>query len=372
MSRIEFSAESHRRSTHFASVGRGLAICAALSMVFGLTVVVACLGSDKGPPISFPQMMDFVLIEVRMNFFVLAPMMMVVTALHPALPRNALPRWMALAGLVALAGACGILVFLSGGLLIGGLNLTWNAALSPEWLPSVVARIFQFSLLFVCVREYEHRSLLASDALQDATLRQLKLKGELAASRLRTLQAQIEPHFLFNTLANARRLLRTDRAAARDMLEDLSRYLEEALPKLRDDDSTLGRELELVRAYLAVHHVRMGARLQYDITAPETLAHVNMPPLVLLTLVENALKHGLQQLVEGGAINVNASHADGKLTLTVADNGCGMGSAIGSGLGLANIRARLSEMYGSAASLSLRVNEPRGVVVVVMLPLAAQ
>ena len=367
MNPTDFSAESPRWPTTAASISRGLTICAALAVAFGAMTLVAGLGKGPAPPLT--QILDWVLIEMRMNFYILATMMLIVLALHPLLPRNAAPRWFALAGLVAITGVCGFLVFLSGGFRIGWLNLAWNATqYAPAWLPTVFAQNVQFSLLFVCVREYERRSQLASEELQTATVRQLKLKGELAASRLAMLQAQIEPHFLFNTLANARRLLHTDRAAAREMIGDLSRYLEVALPKLRDDDSTLGSELELVRAYLSVHRVRMGERLRYDIAIPDSLVCLATPPLVLLTLVENALKHGLQQLVEGGTISVSAKREDGKLKLTVADNGCGMGNDIGSGLGLANIRARLREMYGSAASLSLQVNQPRGVVAVVTLP----
>ena len=152
------------------------------------------------------------------------------------------------------------------------------------------------------------------------------------------------------------------------MLADLLRYLEEALPALRDENSTLGREAGLVRAYLAVHQVRMGARLRTEFDIPAALFDRPVPPMVLLTLVENALKHGLQPMVDGGSVQVAARTEGGRLALTVADTGRGMGSGSGHGTGLANLRARLKAMYGAAASLSLAVNEPRGVVVTVTLP----
>ncbi len=220
----------------------------------------------------------------------------------------------------------------------------------------------------VAAHSFAHRSQAASHALHDAEVQRMALSRELDTARLQLLQAQVEPHFLFNALANVRRLLRTDAAAARTLLADLLRYLQEALPALRDEHTTLGREAELVRAFLAVHLVRMGARLQTRIDVPAALAGLSVPPMVVLTLVENALKHGLQPLVEGGQIHIAATATNGSLTLTVADTGQGMGSGSGGGTGLANVRARLKAMYGSAASLALAVNEPRGVVATVVLP----
>jgi LytS/YehU family sensor histidine kinase len=215
---------------------------------------------------------------------------------------------------------------------------------------------------------FAQRGQAASHALHDAEVRRMALARELDTARLQLLQAQVEPHFLFNALANVRRLLRTDAGAASTLLADLLRYLQEALPALRDEHSTLGREAELVRAFLAVHQVRMGARLRTRIHVPPDLVGHSLPPMILLTLVENALKHGLQPRVEGGDVHIHASAAHGLLTLTVADTGQGMGSGSGAGTGLANVRARLKAMYGGAASLSLAVNEPRGVVATVVLP----
>lgn len=235
-------------------------------------------------------------------------------------------------------------------------------------LAELLAWNLSFSALLVLAHHFAERSRDAAIALGDAELRRLGLERELDSARLQLLQAQSEPHFLFNALANVRRLMRTDAPAARTLLTDLLRYLEEALPQLRDEHTTLGREAGLVRAYLAVHQVRMGARLASYIDIPDALAGRSVPPMVLLTLVENALKHGLQPLVEGGTVRVSARLEPGRLVLTVADDGQGMGSGSGHGTGLANLRARLRQTYGPAASLSLAVNEPRGVVVTVTLP----
>jgi signal transduction histidine kinase len=235
------------------------------------------------------------------------------------------------------------------------------------------ASFFVWSLslaaLLVLAHHFSERSRQAASALHEAQLARLAQERELASAHAQLLQAQVEPHFIFNALANVRRLMRTDAMAARTLLADLLRYLEEALPRLRDEVTTLGREAELVRAYLAVHQVRMGARLRYEVNVPPALSALPVPPMLLLTLVENALKHGLQPLVEGGSLRVGARVADdGRVLVSVADTGRGMGSSSGAGTGLANVRARLRAAHGASASLALAVNEPRGVVATVTLP----
>ena len=227
------------------------------------------------------------------------------------------------------------------------------------------------ALVLAIVVEYRRRFIGASRKLHEARIVQLRLEREVALARLQLLQAQIEPHFLFNSLANVRRLLRIDGAVGRAMLADLLGYLESALPRLRNETPTLEREVEIVRAFLGVHQVRMGSRLSVGFDVPAALGRQIVPPMMLLTLVENALKHGLQPLHEGGSIRIAASADAHSLRVDVADTGCGLGSSLGAGTGLANIRARLRDMYGSEASLSLRVNEPRGVVASIEFPLLA-
>ena len=216
--------------------------------------------------------------------------------------------------------------------------------------------------------EMSARSRSAARAAHAADLHAMTVEAELASARLQLLQAQVEPHFLFNSLANLRRLQRTDPPAARDMLSALLRYLEEALPRLREDRTTLGREVELVRAFLAVHQVRMGPRLQVHIDVPATLADRPVPPMSLLTLVENAIKHGLAPQVGGGAVSVLARQDGSNLVLSVADTGRGMAATSGGGTGLANLQARLKAAHGAGATLSLRVNAPQGVVATLVVP----
>jgi len=187
-------------------------------------------------------------------------------------------------------------------------------------------------------------------------------------ARLRMLQAQIEPHFLFNTLAHVRRLYQTDAAAAAAMLENLMRYLAVALPQMRASSSTLGREAALAESYLAIQKIRMGRRLAFAIDVPAPLREASLPPMMLLTLVENAIKHGLAPLPEGGSIRVAADMVGSDLQVRVADTGRGFTQSSGGGTGLANIRARLSGMYGTAGRIALSLNAPRGVVATITVP----
>ncbi|MFN3303661.1 MAG: sensor histidine kinase [Roseateles sp.] len=199
------------------------------------------------------------------------------------------------------------------------------------------------------------------------------LKAQQTEAQLSALNAQIEPHFLFNTLANVKRLYETQPERGRHMLAALIAYLRAALPGMRRHESTLADELELVRHYLAILQMRMGERLSFDIDAPPALLSAHLPTLVLPTLVENAIKHGLSPLPEGGRISISARpEAGGGLSIEVADDGQGFGNASGgAGVGLANTRARLAARFGDAASLELEAAQPRGVIARVRLPAEA-
>ena len=216
---------------------------------------------------------------------------------------------------------------------------------------------------------FHFRAQAADAEVHAAQLRRGALETQELATRLRFLQAQVEPHFLFNTLSNVRRLAQTDAGAGRAMLAHLSRYLRGALPRMREDETSLADEVELVSAYLELQKIRMGERLRTSIDVPPALRAARVPPMMLATLGENAIKHGIAPLAEGGAIDVRARAAGGTLTLTVADNGRGFLGDSGSGVGLANIRARLAALYGDDAALRLEANAPRGVVATVSLPL---
>jgi len=205
---------------------------------------------------------------------------------------------------------------------------------------------------------------------QQADLDRARFIQQMDEAHLRMLQAQIEPHFLFNTLANVRRLYQTSPADASKMLDNLMRYFEVALPQMRAADSTLGREAALTESYLEIQRIRMGRRLEFGIDIPDRLRDATLPPMMLLTLAENAIKHGLAPLREGGSLTISAATNGDELHVRVADSGRGFTQSSGGGTGLANIRARLAGMYGAAGQLNLALNTPRGVIATLALPLS--
>lgn len=213
-----------------------------------------------------------------------------------------------------------------------------------------------------------HRATLREAALRTSEVGRRSLETGMLEARLQALQAQVEPHFLFNTLAHVRRLYRTDPVRARRMLDSFRDYLESALPQMRDGFATIGREVDLARAYLDVQQVRMGRRLQVRIDVVNDLRRLAFPPMMLISLVENAVKHGLDPVPGGGTIRIDARMHDGRLEVAVIDTGSGIGEKIGSGVGLANIRGRLSALFGSLAELSLTANAPHGVRASIRVP----
>lgn len=193
---------------------------------------------------------------------------------------------------------------------------------------------------------------------------------ELTVARLNLLNAQVEPHFLYNTLASAQVLTRTDPPRADVMLGHLIHYLRSSLPRTDDTLSTLGEELERTLAYLEILKIRMGSRLSLQIEVPEALKSVPMPSMMLQTLVENAIKHGLEPKTGGGTVWILARQHDDHATLTVADDGQGFGGQIsGTGIGLKNLRERLRLTFGGEASFAIVSNFPSGVAATLTLPL---
>ncbi|HTN50645.1 MAG TPA: histidine kinase [Burkholderiaceae bacterium] len=269
--------------------------------------------------------------------------------------------------MLAAAAALPIRIFVAGSPVIESLTKepTYFLQVWALW-----AAIGAFSYwLFYSLRADE----AARAQLNDAECRREALQAQMVEAHLSALQAQIEPHFLFNTLANVKRLYETAPARGREMLASLINYLRAALPGMREPGSTLAREIELVRSFLNILQMRMGERLHFAIDAPAELGAARVPPMVLPTLVENAIKHGLSPLPEGGRIDIRARRDDGqRLILEVADDGAGFSASAGSGVGLANTRSRLAALYGAEASLSLAMAAPRGVVATIALPLQFQ
>ena len=205
-----------------------------------------------------------------------------------------------------------------------------------------------------------------------ASAAQTATQKELTEAKLHLLHAQVEPHFLYNTLASAQLLTRSDPARAETMLGHLIQYLRRSLPNAEDEMSTLGAELERALAYLEILKIRMGERLDVQVDVPEPLRATPLPAMMLQTLVENAIKHGLEPRTGGGTVWIRARQDDGEVSVTVADNGEGFNAKTqGTGIGLKNVRERLRLRYDGAANLSVVANFPAGVAATITVPATA-
>jgi LytS/YehU family sensor histidine kinase len=228
-----------------------------------------------------------------------------------------------------------------------------------------------YSLVVALIAALRNREYRALAAHLEAERRQSDLSRQLAESKLRMLQLQIEPHFLFNTLGSAQQLAERGAPEAARLISNLIRFLRAATPSLRNEATTLAQEAALIEAYLEIMKRRLGVRLAYGVRIPDELRSTALPPGMLITLVENAVKHGIELSPDGGRIDVWAERGlPGMLVLTVADTGAGLdsGPQPGQGIGLANIRERLALLFGDAATLELEGNEPRGFIARIRLP----
>ena len=205
------------------------------------------------------------------------------------------------------------------------------------------------------------RDFLARSQALAFELERSELERKALDARMRLLQAQVEPHFLFNTLANVRELVDSGSPQASAVLASLIAYLRAAVPRLHEPATTLGQELELVRAYLELMHMRMPDRLQYSLNADDAVLGLRCPPMTLLTLVENAVRHGIDPSEEGGRIDVRAQVQNGRLRVEVVDTGVGLREAAGGlGTGLSTLRERLQLAFGGDARLQLAPMLPHG------------
>jgi hypothetical protein len=203
-------------------------------------------------------------------------------------------------------------------------------------------------------------------------LEKSRYEQQATQTRMSLLQAQVQPHFLFNTLANVRELVATGSPNAPKVLDSLIAYLKAAVPRLNEPLATMGQEVELARSYLEVMHMRMPDRLQYSIHADEEANALRCPPMTLLTLVENAMRHGIDPTEDGGRIDVRVHIVSGCCCVQVTDTGRGLATGSGGlGTGLANLRERLTLAFGDRVKLQLVPVTPRGVTAELLFPVNA-
>jgi len=304
-------------------------------------------------------------IERFLNLLIsLAPVMVFISLIGGIFPNRPFARifWLTLG--VAGSATAGVVI---NDIVSYGADAQWLLAHPRDVADSTIAILFPAGLLVAAYEFYRRGEDVAGAAFR-IHADKIALQAEVSKARIQLLRAQIEPHFIFNSLAHVRRLYQIDIDAARKLLDNLVRYFTGALPSLRQETCSLAEELALIDAYLAIHRLRMPSRLEYEVVFPENLLAQKVPTMILLTLVENAIKHGVSPLPQGGFVHVSARETAGALELRVADSGHGMTVSSGSGTGLSNIRARLVTSYGNAASLSLTTNRPSGIIATVHLP----
>ena len=245
---------------------------------------------------------------------------------------------------------------------------------SVPWIAKLIVQSLTSTALMAgavaCAAYWWRRGTLIRQQLHRTQVDLLATKANHADAELMRLRAQIEPHFLFNTIANIVQMVRTDPATADRALARLIDYMDASHAHMRRHEAALEDELVLTEGYLEIQRLRMGSRLRYQIDVADDVRRTPIPPAALLTLVENAIKHGLAPQTAGGTVRVSARREGESVVLNVADDGAGLRATSGRGLGLANVRARVQSLYGSAASLRLASATDGGTMATIRLPVA--
>ena len=273
--------------------------------------------------------------------------------------------WLAPVPIVALGLAAGLVI---GGALVGNHPLYF---FTQSFATLGLALFFGItgSLIFY-TRE---RLFRISQQLAKAELRESQQQKLLTETELKLLQAQIEPHFLFNTLSNIAQLIPGNPELAGKTLDNLTTLLRASLARTRTGETTLGQEIEFAAAYLAIQATRMQGRLRYEIDLPGELRDIPLPPLLVQPLLENAVTHGIEPLSAGGEVSFTARKTGDELILGVHDTGAGISeTGANGGTGLRNVRDRLRLRYGPKASLELTPANPHGINAIINIPLETE
>lgn len=337
--------------------------CLSLKSIMVVAIIATLLAVAFTPFYSTP------FLKLWARTLIIAACALLAFAFAGWLPQRFLPRWVAqLISLVISIPPASVLAY---SVTLGNMAYLFGPCdncsiygIMRTALSSLAVAIAVALLSLYVQRDAQARSQALAFALEKETLERQALTAQLKA-----LQAQIEPHFLFNTLANVQQLVESGSPQASPMLRALIGYLRAAVPSMREARATLAQELELVRSYLDLMRVRMPDRLQYVLEIPAPLLGIGFPPMMLLTLAENALKHGIDPSTSGGVITIRAMQANHQLSVEVADTGKGLNPHAPAGTGLANIRERLKALYGTRAQLELVENTPQGVVATLTIPI---
>ncbi len=271
---------------------------------------------------------------------------------------------------VALGSTVGmaLVILIKGyGLDVKGYRLVEIGAL-PHTFVSTLIGAFCTGLFVSMLFLFKFREARAQTQILRGEADRNLLSKQAAEAELKLMQAQVEPHFLFNTLASVQFLTETDPPMAGLMLGHLLSYLRAAVPQLRSGSTTLGQEAELARAYLSIMQMRMQSRLRFSIDIPPSLESHPFPPMLLMSVVENAIKHGIEPQAEGGEVRLEAKQKDGSLIVSVTDSGRGFADHLGQGVGLTNLRERLKALYGQRSQMTLDAILPHGAKATIEIP----
>ena len=269
----------------------------------------------------------------------------------------------ALIGMVIVTGSFYAITFLPG---YGNMR---HWVFTPQQITTSFIVSLCISIVLAAIWRRRLDELTAQTALAEERERVEAAERAAVEANLRALQAQIEPHFLFNTLANVVGLIHTHPDTAQLMLEKFIAYLRVSLANTREKETTLAQEFALMANFLAILQIRMGERLSVDLDLPAELASQKLPPMLLQPVVENAIKHGLEPKVDGGNIALSATRAGDLLHIAVIDTGAGFSGTPSDGIGLKNVRERIEKLFGGAGSLTIEENRPCGTRVIISLPI---
>jgi sensor histidine kinase YesM len=278
-------------------------------------------------------------------------------------------QWLTLIIVIFASVSCSAIIGLNISLLILKEIFSININLPPKHFLKIIltAMIFTaaISYSFIAKAKLRHRNEL----IEQERIKRIAVEKESLLANLRMLQAQIEPHFLFNTLSNVVSLIDTKPDKGKSMLLDLTKYLRTLLSRTLPEKTTLDQEIEMVKAYLNIQKIRMDERLNFKIDVPNNMLQYSFPPMLLQPLVENAITHGLEPRVEGGKILITAAEENGFMKIEVADTGMGFSNFNKPGVGIANVRERMALLFGEKGRLKIEENKPQGVRATIEVPI---
>jgi len=347
--------------------GQTVTLPRVLALLLLTTTATLIVAPYFGGNVDFPTLW--------LRLFIVALVMMIAFSVTDATWRAAAqPRFSMLTTQLIAVTVAAFIGTLASGLLIGR-TLTQMFTVEPMLLGIVVFTTVAIGIgtVTAMVLVYRERAARADVDVVRASSRQHELEKQVLEARLKLMQAQIEPHFLFNTLASVQQLAEGKAPEAAELTRELIAFLRAGLAGLRDDTTTLEREFAMAAAFLAIMKTRMGDRLAYDLHLPDPLRNRAIPPAMLISLVENAINHGLEPSTSGGQLWISAREVldENKTTLVieVRDTGLGLGAGngatMGGGVGLSNVRERLEAIYGEHARLQIEENSPHGVVAMI-------